>query len=164
MRASTLGLGLALGAITLTGCAVIPEGPSIAVMPAPTKPFEIFIADDQYCRGWASQSTGSKPQTAANTSAAQSAAVGTAMGAAAGALIGSNWASAGIGAGAGLVLGTAIGLSESSNSAYMLQRRYDIAYAQCMYAKGNVLPGQTLGFNMPPPPQTPPPQANPSPQ
>jgi len=149
---------LALGAIALGGCAVFPDGPSILVMPAPTKPFEVFAADDQFCRGWASQSAGGKPQTAANTSAVQSAVVGTAIGAAAGALIGSNWASAGIGAGSGLLLGSAIGVGQSERSSYMLQRRYDIAYAQCMYAKGNVLPGQSLGYNsMPPPPHAPPP-------
>ncbi|HYA65679.1 MAG TPA: glycine zipper family protein [Burkholderiaceae bacterium] len=158
MHPLKIGSSLALGAIALTGCAAIPDGPSIAIMPAPTKPFEVFVADDQLCRGWAAQSIGVKVQTAANTSAMQTAAVGTAMGAAAGALIGSNWASAGIGAGTGLVLATAVGMSESSRTSYTLQRRYDIAYAQCMYAKGNILPGQSLGYNnIAPPPHAPPP-------
>lgn len=156
MNPAKLGAALGLGAVALTGCAVMPDGPSILVMPAPAKPFEVFVAEDQYCRSYAFQAAGGKAQTAANTSAVESAAVGTALGAAAGALIGSNWPSVGIGAGAGLLMGSAIGLSESSASGYTLQRRYDIAYAQCMYAKGNLLPGQSPRYNVPPPPGAPP--------
>jgi hypothetical protein len=36
-----------------------------------------------------------------------------------------------------------------------MQRRYDIAYQQCMYAKGNQLPGQAVRQNIPPPPPPP---------
>jgi len=56
MHALKWGTSLGIGVITLTGCAVIPDGPSVGVMPVPGKPFEVFIADDQYCRGYAAQS------------------------------------------------------------------------------------------------------------
>jgi len=148
-RATALGLG----AIALAGCAVMPEGPSVRVMPAPGKPFDVFAADDQACRSYATQSIGgASAQQAATTSAVESAAVGTAIGAAAGALIGGSGRGAGVGAGTGLVAGSAIGVNESARSGYSMQRRYDIAYEQCMYSKGNVIPGQAVPYNRPPPP------------
>jgi hypothetical protein len=45
-------------------------------------------------------------------------------------------------------------------SAMPLQERYDMAYIQCMYAKGNVVPGLMVAPGprvAPPPPGTPPP-------
>jgi len=155
---------LGLGTIALAGCAVVPEGPSVRVMPAPGKPFEVFAADDQYCRSYAAQNTGNA-QEAANTAAVGSAVVGTAVGAAAGALIGGGSRGAGAGAGMGLLAGSAIGAGESQRSGYSVQRRYDIAYEQCMYAKGNLIPGQAVPYNprpaaaptMPPPGYPPPP-------
>jgi len=151
----------ALGACAaaLAGCAVLPSGPTVRVMPAPGKPFEVFVSEDQYCQSYARQSLGTSPQEAANNSAVGSAVVGTALGAAAGALIGGNGRSAGTGAGIGLLVGSAAGGSESQRSGYSAQRRYDISYEQCMYSKGNLLPGQSLPYNssLPPPPPPPPP-------
>jgi len=40
----------------------------------------------------------------------------------------------------GLLTGTAVGASRGSDASHSVQRRYDIAYEQCMYAKGNQLP------------------------
>lgn len=159
MYALKWGTSLGIGVIALTGCAVIPDGPSVGVMPAPGKPFEVFIADDQYCRGYAAQSSGINTQKAVDTNAVGSAAATTAIGAVAGGLIGNTAASYGVGAGVGLLFGAAIGASESSHSSYYLQRRYDIGYMQCMYAKGNLLPGQSIPSNasVPPPPGAPPP-------
>jgi len=149
---------LGIGAVALTGCATAPEGPTVRVMPAPGKPFEVFVADDQYCRSYASQSTGNSTE-ATNSAAVGSAVVGTAVGAAAGALIGGNSQGAGVGAGMGLLMGSAAGANQSGRGGYSLQRRYDIAYEQCMYAKGNLLPGQSIPYNnrLPPPPPPPPP-------
>ncbi|HYA65641.1 MAG TPA: hypothetical protein VEE84_03080, partial [Burkholderiaceae bacterium] len=93
---------LSLGTIALVGCAVVPQGPSVRVMPAPGKPFEVFAADDQYCRSYAAQNTGNA-QEAANSAAVGSAVIGTAVGAAAGALIGGGSRGAGAGAGVGLL-------------------------------------------------------------
>src|ERR1700690_2488053 len=89
---------LGIGALALTGCASVPDGPTVRVMPAPGKPFEVFVADDQYCRSYAMQSIGgAHAQDQANSNAVGSAVVGTALGAAAGALIGGNSRGAGTG-------------------------------------------------------------------
>jgi hypothetical protein len=145
-----------LAPIALLGCAQIPTGPSVAVMPAPGKPFEVFIADDQLCRGYASQVIGGNANNVASQNFVGSAALGTAIGAAAGALAGGH-EGAGAGAAVGLVAGSAVGAGEGGRSGYQMQRRYDIAYQQCMYAKGNQLPGQAVRQNIPPPPPPPPP-------
>ena len=169
MRVSKLAIALGTGAVALAGCASMPQGPNVRVFPPPGKPFEVFVGDDQYCRGYAQQSLGGAAE-AANAAAVGTAVVGTAIGAAAGALIGGH-NGAGAGAGMGLVMGSAIGAGDSSRSGWSLQRRYDYAYQQCMYAKGNLLPGQPAPYyGMPPaPPPTyapppPPSYAPPPPQ
>ncbi len=162
---------MVVGALAVGACAVVPQGPSIRVLPAPGKPFEVFAADDTFCRGYAQQSVGASAQDSANTAAVGSAVAGTALGAAAGALLGGNGRSAAAGAGVGLLAGSAIGAGESSRSGYGVQRRYDNAYAQCMYSKGNLLPGQYVpynySYNVPPPPppanMAPPPPPPPGP-
>ncbi|MGA8147960.1 MAG: YMGG-like glycine zipper-containing protein [Gallionellaceae bacterium] len=108
-------------------------------MPAPGKPFDLFVAEDRECRQFAQQSIGMSPSQAATESAVKSVAVGTAIGAAAGALAGGH-EGAGSGAAVGMVGGAAIGSSAANYSGHEAQRRYDIAYEQCMYAKGNQLP------------------------
>jgi len=125
--------------VLLWGCAQMPAGPSVAVMPAPGKPIEVFTAEDQACRAYSAQSAGANQNDAAVNSVAGSAVVGTVIGAAAGALIGGH-NGVGTGAGLGLLTGTAVGASRGSDASHSVQRRYDIAYEQCMYAKGNQLP------------------------
>jgi hypothetical protein len=132
-------VGVTLPLVLLWGCAQMPSGPSVAVMPAPGKPIEVFTAEDQACRAYSARSAGADPNDAAVKSVAGSAVVGTAIGAAAGALIGGG-EGAGTGAGLGLLAGTAVGASRGNEAGYSAQRRYDIAYEQCMYAKGNQLP------------------------
>ena len=48
-----------------------------------------------------------------------------------------------------MVAGTASGGSQAGYAGADAQRRYDIAYQQCMYAKGNQLPG--YGYRQPAP-------------
>ena len=36
-------------ALALGGCATAPSGPRVAVMPAPGKPFEVFVEEDKLC-------------------------------------------------------------------------------------------------------------------
>ena len=129
-------------AVILAGCATAPEGPRVAVMPAQGKPFEQFAAEDQVCRNFAAQSTGQSRNDAAAQNFVGAAAVGTVIGAAAGAMSGGH-NSSGDGATAGLITGSMIGAGESANASRDAQRRYDIAYEQCMYAKGNQIPGYT---------------------
>lgn len=132
---------LLLPLAVLAGCAVnAPAGPRVTVMPPPGKPFEQFAAEEQYCRGYAQQSVGGHtPGEASGQSVAGSAVVGTVIGAAAGSLLGGRHGTA-TGAGMGLITGTMIGAGQGAHSAADTQRAYDIAYQQCMYAKGNQLP------------------------
>jgi hypothetical protein len=124
----------------LAGCAsVLPNGPSVAVMPAPGKPFETFEAEDHQCRQYAEQSIGTSAGQAATDAQVKSIAAGTLLGAAAGALAGGHQG-AGSGAGFGMLAGAAMGSGAGQYSGREAQRRYDIAYEQCMYAKGNQLP------------------------
>ena len=156
-------------AVLLAGCASVPTGPSVAVMPPPGKPFEVFQGDDSSCRQWAqAQIGGTSPGETANQNTAAGAVIGTlagaGLGAALGAISGNAGAGAAIGGATGLVAGTAIGSNQGAYSGYSLQRRYDIAYQQCMYARGNVIPssGRRYYYYAPPPPppayqQAPPP-------
>jgi hypothetical protein len=156
-----LGIGM------LSACAVVPpSGPNVLVLPAPGKPFEVFQTDDAVCQQYARSQIGIEPAAAASQSAVTSAALGTVVGAAAGALIGAGvgnpGAGAAIGGGSGLVLGGASGVHASGVSAATLQSRYDMAYIQCMYAKGNQVPGAAAAPSArstppPPPAGTPPP-------
>ena len=142
----------------LSGCATVPAGPSVMVLPAPGKPFEVFQADDAACRQWASQQTGAEPSATANETLGRGAAIGAVTGAVIGAA-GSRHAGSGalVGAGLGLLGGAAVASGPASASQGEMQRRYDIAYQQCMYAKGNSIPGIVRNPRhvyriMPPPP------------
>ena len=138
--------------LAVAGCAQMPTGPSIAVMPAPGMPFEVFQRDDYLCRRYAQASIGVNPNQVANEQVAKGAVAGAAVGAAAGALLGGNSNAAGAGAATGLLFGTAAGAGAASDTTYGLQRLYNIAYAQCMYAKGNQVPGYAAPPYTPPPP------------
>jgi hypothetical protein len=129
----------ALVLLTLAGCATVPQGPNVAVMPGVGKSFDQFVTDERVCRAYADESIGTKVTDAGANNVVSGAAVGTVVGAAAGALLGGHHG-AESGAGAGLLMGSAIGASNASGVQYDAQRRYDIAYQQCMYAKGNQIP------------------------
>ena len=170
LRLSALVVLLMAGA-----CTTIPTGPSVMVMPGTGKSFDQFRADDADCRQFAqSQIGGTTPNQTAIDSGVKSAVIGTAIGALAGAAMGGH-NGAGVGAGVGLLVGSTAGAGAGEASAYGMQRRYDNAYIQCMYAKGDRIPGSgrlTQGpaqvVNMPPPRSSnsaapPPPSAYPPP-
>ncbi len=149
----------------LGACATVPTGPSVMVMPGQGKSFEEFQVDDGACRQWAAMQTGMSPGQAATSSGMTSAAVGTVLGAAAGAALGAAAGNpalgAAAGAGGGLLMGSAYGVSGAQYSGYEAQRRYDVAYQQCMYAKGNQIPGvRRVPRQGPPPPPPPPPSSS----
>lgn len=127
-------------ALLLAGCAVAPSGPSVMALPGTGKSFDQFRTDDALCRQFANDQVGGLGADEAATSAGvRSAAVGTAVGAVAGAAIaGRDGAS--VGAGTGLIFGSMAGAGAAQGSAYGSQRRYDNAYVQCMYAKGQRVP------------------------
>jgi hypothetical protein len=146
MHHTTTSIALLIAALALGACAVAPpSGPSVMALPAEGKTFEQFQADDATCQQYASQRIGNgTPQQAAIESGATSAAYGTLIGAAAGALIGfaadDPEIGAAIGGGSGLLLSSMIGMSNAYASGVALQQRYDMAYTQCMVAKGESVP------------------------
>lgn len=150
--------------VALSGCASLPTGPSVMALPGAGKNFEQFRGDDAECRQYAQdQLGGSNANQAGVDAGVRSAAVGTAVGAVAGAVIGGH-GGAGVGAGTGLLVGSVAGTGAAQSSAYGTQRRYDNAYVQCMYAKGErvpvalasarerVHPPTPAGYPPPPPP------------
>lgn len=156
-------------AVLAAGCASIPTGPSVMVLPGTGKNFDQFQLDDHVCRQFAAQQTGTSPERATRQSAISGAAIGTALGAAAGAAIGAAAGSPGtgaaIGAGTGLLGGTAVGADRASAAGSSVQRRYDVAYMQCMYAKGHQIPvprGSQV-YSAAPAPAAPPAPAPPAP-
>lgn len=138
----------------LAACAVAPTGPSVMALPGHDKTFDAFKQDDGECRGWAFQQSGAQSANAsATTSVAGIAAIGTALGAAVGAAFDGGHGAA-LGAGAGLLGGALVGTHSAQSSASSVQGRYDAAYMQCMYAKGEkvALPSNMAEALQPQPP------------
>jgi outer membrane lipoprotein SlyB len=135
------------GLAVLAGCATPPAGPTVAVMPGPNKNFDAFQADQAVCTSYASQAVGGQPQVA-NDQAVGGAVLGTVLGAGLGAAAGGGPGAA-IGAASGAVAGTALGAGYSGASNYDSQQRYNIAYAQCMKAKGNNAPTSQAAYGPP---------------
>ena len=128
--------------IALTSCATTPMAPTVRVMPAPNQPFQVFQADDTACRQYAANSVKGMTDQA-NNKAVGSAAIGTVLGAAVGAALGGPGPQNGGLVAAGAVTGGAIGASNGSGGStqYTIQQAYNNAYSQCMYARGNQVPG-----------------------
>jgi uncharacterized protein YcfJ len=148
--------GIVTASLMLGACAAPPMGPRVAVMPGQGKPFEVFQQDQAVCQNYASQQTSGQAQ-AANNQAVGTTVLGTVLGAGLGAAIGGGRGAA-IGAASGAVAGTAYGASGSQYAQGGIQRQYDIAYQQCMYSRGNQVPGYQAAphRNVPPPPPPPP--------
>lgn len=132
--------------LLLAACAGIPSGPQVAVMPAPGKPLDLFAQEDRQCRNYADQALGipARGSAPANASTPNNTP-----------------------AGSDSPKSPASTSNTATYSGSDAQRRYDIAYQQCMYAKGNQLPGYgyrrpaaapsggTPYYYPPPPPATP---------
>jgi len=160
-----------LALLAVAGCVTLPSGPSVMVLPGSEKSFEQFQVDDSVCRQWSESRIGMSPQQAVDQNIAGGSVAGTLIGAGLGAAIGAAFGDPGIGAGIGAASGLLIGSSEGARAGqatgWDAQRRYDIAYQQCMYAKGNQIPvaGQRprsrrsmpppLGYNTVPPDYSP---------
>jgi hypothetical protein len=127
---------IACAMITLAGCTTI--GPTVAVMPGPHKTFDAFQADQTECTGYSDHLLAGAADTY-NKSQIGTAVLGMALGAGLGGAIGGGHG-AGIGAASGAVVGTAAAGVEGYRELNTLQRKYDIAFSQCMYAKGNRVP------------------------
>jgi uncharacterized protein YcfJ len=144
---------VALGAaslLALQGCVTPPAGPQIVAMPGPNKPFEVFQQDRAVCMQYADEQVG-RAATAASNRQLGTAVLGTALGAALGAAVGGG-RGAGVGAASGAIFGTAAGAGPAAYAQNRLQYRYDALYAQCMYSRGNQVPGFAAPPGVPPPP------------
>lgn len=130
--------------LLLAGCAQTPLGPTVQVMPGPGKSFEAFRVDQANCKAFAADQVRGQADNA-NQRAVGTAALGTALGVGIGALAGSitgnMGAGAALGGAAGIGVGTGIGAGNSGNEQYNIQQQYDNAFAQCMFAKGEDVPG-----------------------
>jgi hypothetical protein len=113
-------------------------------MPGPGKSFETFAADQASCKTYAAN------QVAGQADAANQRAVGAAvlttvlgagLGAATGSLDGVAGQGAAIGAASGSAIGAGIGAQNSSIDQMNIQQQYDNSFSQCMYAKGEQVPG-----------------------
>ena len=124
-----------LSLVILAGCATQPMGPTARVMPAPGKPFEVFAADQSQCKQFAGEQTDGGA-TISNLKQLGTAAVTTALGGGLGAAI-HGQRGAEIGGAAGAFPGAAMAARGSGADQAGLQGRYDLAYSQCMYARGN---------------------------
>jgi len=132
----TLTVLIASSALALLGgCAGVPTGPSVLVLPGTNRSFSDFRADEAQCRQYAMQQIGGP----ADDPAVRGAVTGTVVGAVAGAAIGGRQGAA-VGAGTGLLLGSAVGAESAQNRSYGSQRQYDNAYIQCMYGRGHRVP------------------------
>jgi len=136
----------------LAGCVSMPVGPTVAAMPPPNKPFEVFVQDDQVCRNWAGASI-STGRDAAHQQMLASTLAGAALGTLAGALTGGHH-DVGTGAAIGTVVWRRRRRRTGAATAWTVQRAYDVAYQQCMYARGNVIPGY-YPYPVAPPPSPP---------
>jgi len=130
--------------VLLAGCATTPMGPTLLVMPGPGKSFEVFQYDQSVCKNYAAQQVQGQAD-AANQRAVGGAVLTTALGAGVGAIFGSFAGNAGagaaIGAASGVGVGSAIGADASAQVQGSIQQQYDNAFAQCMYSKGEQVPG-----------------------
>lgn len=149
--------------MSLVGCASMPTGPTVLVLPGTNKNLDAFRSDEAQCRQYAAQQLGDQN----SHSGVREAVVGTAVGVAAGAAIGGRQG-AGVGAGAGLLVGSAVGANSANQYTFDSQRQYDNAYIQCVYAKGHRVPvsasfaqslkqaNEPATASIPPPPPYPP--------
>lgn len=126
-------------AILLAGCAQTPMGPTVQVMPGGGKSLDSFAYDQATCKQFAENAVSGQAQNA-NVRGIGAAALTTALGAGLGAAIGGG-SGAGIGAAGGALGGAGIGSMTSSNAQLPIQQQYDNAFAQCMYTRGNAVPG-----------------------
>lgn len=125
--------------VVLAGCASPPMGPTVQVLPGSSKPFEAFQQDQATCRQYAQSQVAGQAE-AVNNGTAGTVVVGTVLGGLLGAAIG-NHQGAGIGAATGAIAGTSVGAGSAAYGQGSIQAQYNNAYVQCMYARGNQVPG-----------------------
>lgn len=135
--------------LSLAACVAPPTAPTVMVVPGPGKSQQQFGSEQARCEEFARRQTA--PGTAAaNQQGFAGTLLGSALGAGLGAAIGGGRGAA-IGAVGGALAGTTYGAAGARRKEARLQRQYNVAYAQCMMAHGNRVPG----YGPPPPPPPP---------
>jgi len=124
-------------AASLAGCAQPPLGPTVQALQGPRKSFADFQQDNSYCMTFAQSQLGNAANQA-NQQQAIATVGNMVLGAAVGALTGSG---AAYGAGQGLQTGAQAGADGAAANSATMQQRYDNSFAQCMVAKGEIVPG-----------------------
>ena len=148
----------ACAALLLGGCATQPLGPTARVLPAPGKPFEVFAQDQSLCKGFADGEVAGGAEVA-NLKQFGAAALSVALGAGLGAATAGGQSNhhhyyrnhhhnqgqngPATGAAIGAIAGAISAGRGSSVEQGNLQGRYDTAYTQCMFSRGNQIPGMT---------------------
>jgi uncharacterized protein YcfJ len=143
--------------VALVGCAATPMGPTVQVMPAPGKDFGAFQSDQATCKNYAAGQVQGQAE-AANNQAVAGGVLATALGAGLGAAVGGAYGNAGagaaVGAASGATMGAGMGANSSGYAQMSIQQQYDNAYSQCMYSKGDQVPGYAPVATAAPPPPT----------
>lgn len=164
MKTRLAALAAVSALVMLEGCVTQPYGPTVPVMPGPNTSLSQFQRDDAECQDYADSRVAGRAHQANNRSVTD-AILATALGAGLGAAFGGSNGAA-VGAASGAVVGTAIGSNDARYSQASLQGRYNLAYAQCMKAKGHQVPeygdegpgyGPHRGYDRDYPPPPPPP-------
>ena len=151
-RLAAAGLGLSL----LASSALAEIYPTILVTPGPYKPLEVFHEDQAVCRDYADHFI--RGEVSPGGEVLAGAAVGAALGAILGSAVeGRHGHGAAIGAAGGGLAGAAVGATSGRREAERAQAAYDDAYARCMYAHDDVVPGEDQPDAGPPPPPPSPP-------
>ena len=151
MRFKGLTAGLA-SMLALSACVVAPPtAPGVMALPGAGKDFGLFQQEDGMCRNYAyNAGGGAAGAQAATNNAAGTAVIGTLIGAGLGAALGSLSGQAGTGAAVGGVAGALVGGSAGAGNAQAssgdMQQRYDSAYTQCMYSRGNTVQSPPGGY------------------
>jgi hypothetical protein len=127
----------ATAAAQILGCASTVQTPTVAVAPARDKSPSAFADDNSSCRTVATQQS-EAAKNAANMQIAGSAITNAAVSAGNSTAAGERGRMVAANAAAGAL--TAVIVSGQVTQA-TLQRRFDLAYAECMYARGDSLPG-----------------------
>jgi len=140
MRFGKLTFVTSACALLLAACASTPMGPTVQVLPSPNKPFPVFQQDQADCKQYA-QSAVAGQADAANQKAVGTTLLGVGVGMLAGIAMGDSHGAGGVGAGMGAMVGAQAGGAGNMHAEGSIQVQYNNAYVQCMYSKGNQVPG-----------------------
>jgi hypothetical protein len=145
-RRNWISVAAATQIMVLAGCVPALMAPTVVVTPGPGKLPAEFAADQTGCATQANQQLAPAVQ-AANNQIVGNALLGAAFGA--GSSAGSsNSAVAGNASAGAATTGAATALPAQAT----LQQQFNVAYSECMYAKGDIVPGMTPVVTDEPPP------------